>query len=67
MKKKLAGLALISVFALTGCSLQGKTVTQGYEQMQGYFEEFTYLHTDGTKMDCLKFDKGITCDWANRH
>lgn len=64
MKKKIAGLALIGVFALTGCSIQGETVTQGYEPMQGNFEEFTYVHTNGSKMDCLKFDRGITCNWA---
>jgi hypothetical protein len=67
MKKKIAGLALIAVFALTGCSVQGQTVNQGYEGGVGTFEEFTYVHSNGKKLDCLKHDRGITCDWNSKH
>lgn len=54
-------IALATAFALTGCMSNGDT----YSNQDSTFVEINYKHSDGTLMRCLRYDRGITCDWSN--
>lgn len=56
-------IALATAFALTGCMNNGDTFTSG--DSVSSFTELYYKHSDGTTMKCLRYDRGITCDWSN--
>ena len=64
MKRLLAlgAVAALSILSLTGCIGDGSTVDKNTNG--GAFTEFTYNHSDGRLLDCIRYDKGITCDWA---
>lgn len=65
MKKiiTLAGVSLLSVISLTGCIGNGDIVNKNTNG--GVFTEFQYKHSDGRILDCVKYDRGLTCDWAS--
>jgi hypothetical protein len=64
MKKAitLLGVAILAAISLTGCIGNGSVANK--DTNGGAFTEFTYQHSNGKSMNCLRFDKGITCDWA---
>lgn len=64
--QKLIGIAaaFTLMVGLSACSLEEASVENNGGQ--GNFDEFVYHHSNGFSANCVKQDRGLTCDWAHK-
>lgn len=54
----------VLMLGLSACDIE--EAAPGHSGNYGTFDEFVYHHSEGFSMNCIKQDRGVTCDWAGK-